>query len=59
MDVQVRRCQMKRSPNQPTNEAVRDSLKQEIAPPRPPSPLEQIRRELGWNLIKSQRGKRV
>jgi hypothetical protein len=50
---------METSSKQPTKEAVRNWLKQEIAQHRPPPPLKQIRRELGWNLIETQRSKRM
>ena len=38
--------------NQPTKESVRAWLRAEIALRRPPPDPQQIRRELGWELIK-------
>ena len=40
---------------QPSKETVRQWLKNEIAKRRPPPDQEQIRRELGWDLIESRR----
>jgi hypothetical protein len=36
---------------QPTKEQVRKWLKREVAERRPPPSPEQIRRELGWDLM--------
>ena len=38
--------------NQPTKESVRQWLHAQIAQRRPPPDPEQIRRELGWGLVK-------
>ena len=39
-------------PKQPSKESVRKWLRTELAQRRPPPNPEQIRRELGWELIK-------
>lgn len=45
-----------KSPN-PTKEEVREWLKQEMAQHRPPPELTEIRRKLGWHLVKSERNR--
>ncbi|SFV08475.1 hypothetical protein [Pseudoduganella namucuonensis] len=44
-------------PKQPTKEAVRQWLKDKLVERRPPSDPQQIRRELGWDLVKLERDK--
>lgn len=39
-------------PKQPSKESVRNWLRTELAQRRPPPNPDQIRRELGWELIK-------
>ena len=41
-------------PKQPTKQDVRDWLKHEVARHRPPPDLEQIRRELGWEMLQKK-----
>jgi hypothetical protein len=43
-------------PKQPTKETVRQWLHQQIEERRPPPDPKQIRRELGWELAKLERG---
>ncbi|PVX35605.1 hypothetical protein [Janthinobacterium sp. 78] len=42
----------KEKPVQPAKELVRKWLKAELAQRRPPPDPEQIRRELGWDMLK-------
>ncbi len=42
-------------PKQPTKENVRRWLRSEIEQRRPPPDPKQIRRELGWDLVKLER----
>lgn len=42
----------KEKPLQPAKELVRKWLKAELAQRRPPPDPEQIRRELGWDMLK-------
>lgn len=41
--------------NRPGKERVREWLMRRLANPAPPPNLEQIRRELGWSLVKPLR----
>ena len=43
-------------PKQPSKEAVRQWLHQQIEERRPPPDPKQIRRELGWELVRLERG---
>lgn len=43
--------------SKPTNEQVRNWMRQRQADRSPPPSPEQIRRELGWGLVEAQRGK--
>ncbi len=42
-------------PKQPTKETVRRWLQSEVEQRRPPPDPKQIRRELGWDLVKLER----
>lgn len=42
----------KEKPEQPTKELVRKWLKAELEQRRPPPDPEQIRRELGWDMLR-------
>ncbi len=44
---------MDKQKQQPSKESVRDWLRTEIAQRRPPPDPAQIRRELGWELIRN------
>ena len=46
-------CAMTRQLQQPSKESVREWLRARIAARRPPPDAQQIRRELGWELIKA------
>lgn len=41
---------------QPTKEAVRQWLQNKLVERRPPPDPQQIRRELGWDMVKVERG---
>jgi hypothetical protein len=41
---------------QPSKEAVRQWLQTKLAERRPPPDPQQIRRELGWDMVKVERG---
>ncbi|CDG82210.1 hypothetical protein [Janthinobacterium agaricidamnosum] len=43
-------------PKQPSKEIVRRWLQSELEQRRPPPSPDQIRRELGWDLVKLERG---
>ena len=47
--------QEKEEPVQPAKELVRKWLKAELEQRRPPPDPEQIRRELGWDLLRLER----
>ncbi len=46
-------------PKQPSKETVRQWLHQQIVERRPPPDPQQIRRELGWELVRLERGERL
>jgi hypothetical protein len=44
--------------NQPSKESVRQWLRERLAQRRPPPDPEQIRRELGWDLVRPPAARR-
>lgn len=53
-----RKTAMTRQFQQPSKESVRKWLRAQIATRRPPPDAQQIRRELGWELLKPPRAQK-
>ena len=51
-----REAKIKEDKKQPSKESVRQWLRNQIEERRPPPDPKQIRRELGWELLKLERG---